>query len=73
MFLYRFLYVLMLSLDANFRLKCKERGIQDVTLGNRYAYMVEEKQFKLHLAVSSHAVEVRRYHRSIPNPDQNYL
>ncbi len=48
----------MLSLDANFRLKCKERGIKDVRLGNGYAYMVEEDQFKSHIAVSSHAIEV---------------
>ncbi len=48
----------MLSLDANFRLKCKERGIKDVRLGNGYAYVVEQEQFKSHIDVSSHAVEV---------------
>ncbi len=55
----------MLSLDANFRLKCKERGIKDVRLGSGYSYLVEEEPFKLHLAVSSHAVEVRLYHTSV--------
>ncbi len=49
----------MLSLDANFRLKCKDRGIKDVRLGNGYAYLVEEERFKSHIAITSHAVEVR--------------
>lgn len=49
----------MLSLDAKFRLKCKERGIKDVRLGNGYAYLVEEDQFRSHIASSSHAIEVR--------------
>ncbi len=49
----------MLSLDANFRLKCKERGVKDVRLGNGYAYIVEEEQFKSHIAASSHTIEVR--------------
>ncbi len=48
----------MLSLDANFRLKHKERGIKDVNLGDGYAYLVEEGNFKSHIAASSHAVEV---------------
>ncbi len=56
--------MLMLSLDANFRLKSKERGIQDVTLGSGYAYLVEGERFKSHLALSSHAVEVRRHQNS---------
>lgn len=55
----------MLSLDANFRLKCKERGIKDVRLGSGYSYLVEEEPFISHLAVSSHAVEVRVYHKSV--------
>ncbi len=59
----------MLSLDANFRLKCKERGIKDVELGSGYAYMVEEKNFKSHLAVTTHAVEVRTYHKYVSNSD----
>ena len=63
----RFIYVLMLSLDANFCLKCKERGVNDVSLGSGYAYLVEEGHFKSHLAVSSHAIEVRNYQRSIQN------
>ncbi len=62
--------MLMLSLDANFRLKCKERGIKDVRLGSGYAYLVEESKFKSHIATSSHAVEVRMSHNSVPKPDQ---
>lgn len=57
----------MLSLDANFRLKCKDRGINDVRLGDGYAYLVKEEQFKTHIAASSHAVEVGRFHRPVQN------
>lgn len=67
--LFRFLYVLMLSLDANFRLKSKERGIKDVQLGSGFAYLVEEGRFKTHLAVSSHAIEVRRYQHTVQKSD----
>lgn len=67
--MFRFLYVLMLSLDANFRLKCKEQGIKDVQLGGGYAYLVEEDRFKTHVAASSHAIEVHMYPNSVQNTD----
>ena len=63
----------MLSLDANFRLKSKERGIKDVRLGDGYAYLVEEERFKSHIAVSSHAEEVRWYHIPLQRSNQYYL
>lgn len=62
--------MLMLSLDANFRLKSKERGIKDVRLGDGFAYLVEEERFKRHIAVSSHAVEVSWYHKPVQKNDQ---
>jgi hypothetical protein len=61
--------MLTLSLDANFRLKCKERGIKDVSLGSGYSYMVEDERFKSHLATSSHAVEVRSHQNSVQISD----
>jgi hypothetical protein len=67
----RFLYVLMLSLDANFRLKSKERGIKDVRLGDGYAYLVEEGKFKSHIAASSHAVEVGWCFKLVQKSDQH--
>ncbi len=63
----------MLSLDANFRLKCKERGIKDVRLGNGFAYMVEEERFRSHIAVSSHAVEVSWHYKPVQTFDQSHL
>ncbi len=60
----------MLSLDANFRLKSKERGVKDIHLGSGYAYLVEDGPFKRDLAASSHTVEVRWYHKSIHISDQ---
>ncbi len=62
----------MLSLDANFRLKCKERGIKDVRLGNGYAYMVEEENFQSHIAMSSHAVKVGLYLKLVQKSDICY-
>ncbi|KAF9792302.1 hypothetical protein BJ322DRAFT_1016123 [Thelephora terrestris] len=39
-----------LSMDANFKLKQKERGFSDPPLANGYAYMVSNKQLLEHLA-----------------------
>jgi hypothetical protein len=47
----RFLYMLLLALDANFRLKNRLRANehQDVSLGSGMGYFVEEAGFKEHL------------------------
>lgn len=37
----RYLYQLSLAIDANFRLKRKERGIQDKSLSDGLAYVVQ--------------------------------
>ncbi|TDL25097.1 hypothetical protein BD410DRAFT_717811, partial [Rickenella mellea] len=46
----RFKYALYLAMDANFRLKSKERGIRDSPLGDGWAYFVPTVPFKEHLA-----------------------
>ncbi|TDL14293.1 hypothetical protein BD410DRAFT_846162 [Rickenella mellea] len=45
----RFKYALFLAMDANFRLKLKERGIRDEPLGDGWAYFVPSRPFKEHL------------------------
>ncbi|KAJ6460704.1 hypothetical protein C8R47DRAFT_1226206 [Mycena vitilis] len=48
---YRFLYALLLALDANFRLKnrLRKNEHQDPSLGSGWGYFVEEKGYKDHL------------------------
>jgi len=39
-----------LSMDANFKLKQKDRGFTDPPLGNGFAYMVPDEKLVKHLA-----------------------
>ncbi len=43
---FRYLYQLALAIDANFRLKRKERGIQDKSLSNGLAYVVQSDTYQ---------------------------
>ncbi len=43
--LFRYLYQLTLAVDANFRLKRKERGIQDKSLSDGLAYIVQNDTY----------------------------
>lgn len=47
----RFLYMLILALDANFRLKNRLRANErdDPPLGDGWGYIVEDKPYKEHL------------------------
>ena len=47
---YRFLYKLFIAVDANFKLKNKERGIFDLELGPGWAYYVEDNHYQTHLS-----------------------
>ena len=41
---------MIFAIDANFRLKMKERGVQgDTELGSGWAYMVNEKEYQAEL------------------------
>ena len=56
---YSFLYTLSLSMDANFRLKLKERHIKDEKrLGRGLSYYVDEILYDEMVARSTHVVEV---------------
>ncbi|THH18836.1 hypothetical protein EUX98_g8889 [Antrodiella citrinella] len=45
----RWLYTLFLMVDANFKLKLKDRGIQDIELAPGWAYYVNESKFQAHI------------------------
>jgi CxC2 like cysteine cluster associated with KDZ transposases len=47
---FRFLYILYIAVDANFKLKGKERGLKDVELMPGWAYFVREAEFQAHIA-----------------------
>ena len=44
--------------DANFRLRCKDRGIEDLELGSGWAYFVEESNYLKHVAKFADQEEV---------------
>ncbi|TCD59870.1 hypothetical protein EIP91_011272 [Steccherinum ochraceum] len=44
------MYFLFLMVDANFRLRCKERGLDDVELGSGWSLFVEENAYLQHVA-----------------------
>lgn len=46
----RYLYQLTLAVDANFRLKRKERGIQDKSLSDDLAYIVQSDSYSKFLS-----------------------
>ncbi|EMD40257.1 hypothetical protein CERSUDRAFT_28712, partial [Gelatoporia subvermispora B] len=44
------IYTLFLMLDANFRIRCKDRGLQDSNLTSGWAYFVEQDKYLKHVA-----------------------
>lgn len=47
--MHRWLHALFLAIDANFRLKLKNRGIHDPELGSGWSYFVETTEYEKHL------------------------
>ena len=45
----RFVYTLFLAVDANFKLKGKDRGINDLELAPGWASFVEEDRYQEHI------------------------
>ena len=45
----RWLYTLFLMMDANFRARCKDRGLEETQLAPGWAYFVEESKYQAHL------------------------
>lgn len=54
------MYCLILTIDANFRLKLKEKGNQaDAALGNGWSHWVPREDFNAYVAAYGAVVEVR--------------
>jgi hypothetical protein len=51
--LYRFLYQLYVAIDANFKLKAKNRGAEAVVLSDGFAYIVQDTDYAVHLSKST--------------------
>jgi hypothetical protein len=56
--LFRWLYSLFLALDANFRLKLKDRKINDPELGSGWAYFVQNQHYIEHVSQATDETEV---------------
>ncbi|KAF9782109.1 hypothetical protein BJ322DRAFT_1009547 [Thelephora terrestris] len=54
----RWLYSLFLAVDANFRLKLKDRKIHDPEIGSGWAYFVENKKYIEHVSQITNSIEV---------------
>jgi len=48
----RFLYTLFIAVDANFKLKGKDRGIKDVELMSGLGVFVNEAKYQEHLGAT---------------------
>lgn len=46
-------------IDANFKLKSKDRGAPDIHLGSGWAYVVEHTRYQKHVVTFADAIEVR--------------
>lgn len=55
----RWLYTQFLAVDANFKLKLKDRGLKDVELSPGWAYFVEEDTYQSVVGSFADETEVR--------------
>ena len=55
---FRWMYALFLMLDANFRLKLKDRGFKDVDLAAGCGYFVEDTKYQRFIQQSGVQQEV---------------
>ena len=55
----RWLYILIITIDANFRMKLKEKGIlNDPALGDGWAHWTRSQPYRAYVAKYGHQVEV---------------
>ncbi|KAI0323435.1 hypothetical protein GY45DRAFT_1264569, partial [Cubamyces sp. BRFM 1775] len=52
------LYTLYLMMDANFRCRCKDRGLDDVHIAPGWSYYVEQEKYHVHVANACDREEV---------------
>jgi hypothetical protein len=68
----RFLYTLYIAIDGNFKLKGKNRCLQDVELMPGWGAFVPEEEYKAHIANYVDQPEVRvQYRKSLSNSTKN--
>ena len=58
----RWIHAQFIAVDANFRLKSKNRRINDPELGSGWTYFVENSEYARHVANNPHERDVRVYH-----------
>lgn len=56
------IYGMSLAIDANFRLKLKERGVSDPEFGPGWAYFVNDEHYKAEIVKHPQPIEVRAAH-----------
>ena len=55
---FRWVYAQFIAVDANFKLRLKNRQISDPELGPGWSYFVENSAYARHVAKNSHEKEV---------------
>ena len=55
----RWKHAQFIAVDANFRLKLKNRGIKDPELGSGWSYFVENSAYARHIEANPHQEEAR--------------
>jgi hypothetical protein len=58
----RWIYAQFIAVDANFKLKLKNRRIEDPELGSGWSYFVENSQYTRHVARNPREKDVRVYY-----------
>jgi hypothetical protein len=59
--LFRYLYLLYIAVDANFKLKGKERHLKDIELMPGWGAYVPQDEYKSHINNYVHEAEVRSH------------
>jgi len=62
---FRWIYAQFIAVDANFRLKSKNRKIRDPELGSGWSYFVENSKYTNHVAMNPHERDVYMIYLSI--------
>jgi len=55
----RWIYAQFIAVDANFKLKLKNRRIEDPELGSGWSYFVENSEYTHHVKSNPHEKDVR--------------
>ena len=61
----RFLYTVFLAMDANFKLKGKDRGLTDLEMTPGWSYCMNEHEYQSYLVDYAHKDEVIWFRSSI--------